>query len=296
MDTPTDNRTGVTGAVPFTGWALDDVEVIRVSICRAAVGAKSAPVNPNCGGAAEMFVGFSVFIDGARPDVAGSFHVSARHTGGLGLHGPDQLSAEPGERHLRVQDAGAGSRGQVALLGTRTMTCANANATLPFGTLDTPEQGGMASGTALRLRWALTPLPKTIPTDGSTIRVLLDGIDIGTADYNRARPDIQALFPGFNNTNGAVGFPIIDTTTLTNGLHTISWAVTDNAGAIEGIGSRFFSVSNGVAAATEAAASVSTSFRDLEALALDTTAIVGRRGWDLEAPAPVRCRRDRRDE
>ena len=37
VDTPTDNRTGVTGAVPVTGWALDDIEVTRVSICRAAV-------------------------------------------------------------------------------------------------------------------------------------------------------------------------------------------------------------------------------------------------------------------
>ena len=62
--------TGVTGAIPFTGWALDDVEVTRVMICRAAVGAEVAPVDPNCGGAAQIFVGFAVFIDGARPDVA----------------------------------------------------------------------------------------------------------------------------------------------------------------------------------------------------------------------------------
>ena len=68
---------------------------------------------------------------------------------------------------------------------------------------------------------------------------------IGTVDYNHERPDIETLFPGFQNTagtNGAVGFRMIDTTTLTNGLHTISWTVTDNAGAIDGIGSRFFTV------------------------------------------------------
>ena len=35
VDTPPDNATGVTGAVPFTGWALDDIEVTRVMICRA---------------------------------------------------------------------------------------------------------------------------------------------------------------------------------------------------------------------------------------------------------------------
>ena len=57
VDTPMDNTTGVTGAIPFTGWALDDVEVTRVMICRAAFGAEVAPVDPNCGGAAQIFVG-----------------------------------------------------------------------------------------------------------------------------------------------------------------------------------------------------------------------------------------------
>ena len=43
VDTPTDNRTGITGAVPFTGWALDDIEVARVSVCRSAFGGEVAP-------------------------------------------------------------------------------------------------------------------------------------------------------------------------------------------------------------------------------------------------------------
>ena len=60
----------MTGAIPFTGWALDDLEVTQVSVCRAAFGSGTAPVDPNCGGAAQIFVGFAVFIDGARPDVA----------------------------------------------------------------------------------------------------------------------------------------------------------------------------------------------------------------------------------
>ena len=43
---------------------------MRVMICRAAVGTEVAPIDPNCGGAAQIFVGFAVFIDGARTDVA----------------------------------------------------------------------------------------------------------------------------------------------------------------------------------------------------------------------------------
>ena len=38
---------------------------------------------------------------------------------------------------------------------------------------------------------------------------------------------------------------MLDTTTLSNGLHTIAWVVTDSAGQTSGIGSRFFRVQNG---------------------------------------------------
>ncbi len=37
FDTPIDHSTGVTGAVPFTGWALDSIDVIAVRICRETV-------------------------------------------------------------------------------------------------------------------------------------------------------------------------------------------------------------------------------------------------------------------
>ena len=180
--------------------------------------------------------------------------------------------------------------GHTVWLGSRTMTCANAAATRPFGSIDTPTQGGVASGTGfVNFGWALTPQPKIIPIDGSTITVLIDGVAQGTVSYNHERPDIESLFPGFRNTagtNGAVGFRIIDTTRLTNGLHTISWTVVDDHGAVEGIGSRYFTVSNGVSAGTAAAEGAASArvTADAEAIAAATradTAVVGRRGWDL---------------
>lgn len=284
VDTPTDNRTGVTGALPFTGWALDDIEVTRVSICRAAFGAESAPIDPNCGGAAEIFIGFAVFIDGARPDVAGAFPGYPLSTrAGWGFMILTNMLPNQGNGTYRFTMRAQDRESAWVVLGTRTMTCANANATLPFGTLDTPEQGGLASGQAFpSFGWALTPLPKTIPVNGSTIRVMVDGVDIGPADYNHPRSDIQGLFPGFNNTNGAVGFRFLDTTAMTNGLHTISWTVTDNQGAVEGLGSRFFTVSTGASAVT-AATTAASSQRAIDAAPLDTTGLIGRRGWDLEA-------------
>ncbi len=111
-------------------------------------------------------------------------------------------------------------------------------------------------------------------------------------------PDIEALFPGFQNTagaNGAVGFRVIDTTTLSNGLHTISWTVTDNLGVTEGIGSRFFTVANGAGAVTAAesgatraaAARARTALvrsADIAAAPQDDAPISARRGWDLDVP------------
>ena len=34
VDTPADMQNGVTGAIAMTGWALDDLEIDRVAICR----------------------------------------------------------------------------------------------------------------------------------------------------------------------------------------------------------------------------------------------------------------------
>jgi hypothetical protein len=301
VDTPTNSVTGVTGAIPFTGWALDDVEVTRVMVCRAAVGAEVAPVDPNCGGAAQIFVGFAVFIDGARPDVQAAYPTYPMNTrAGWGFMVltnmlPDVPSGSPagGNGTFQFSMYAQDRDGHTTLLGTRTMTCTNASATKPFGAIDTPGQGGVASGAGyLNFGWALTPQPKLIPLDGSTMSVLIDGAPIGPVDYNHERADIEALFPGYQNTtgsNGAVGFRVIDTTTLTNGLHTISWTVVDNAGAIEGIGSRYFTVSNGAGAPMTAVEGAASSRRPATAELIasaphDDAPVLGRRGWDLEGP------------
>src|SRR5205085_1775865 len=92
--------------------------------------------------------------------------------------------------------------------------------------------------------WALARQPKVIPFDGSTIDVLIDDVVVGHPTYAFSRPDVDTLFPGYANTGRAVGYYVIDTTTLTDGVHTIAWVVRDNMGSAAGIGARFITVRN----------------------------------------------------
>jgi hypothetical protein len=253
-----------------------------------------APVDANCGGAAEIFVGDAVFIDGARPDVQSAYLTYPMNTkAGWGLMVLTNMLPNQGNGTYQFTMYAQDRDGHTTVLGSRTLTCANASATKPFGAIDTPTQGGIASGSNfVNFGWALTPQPKQIPIDGSTITVLVDGNPLGTVNYNHERPDIESAFPGFENTagtHGAIGFRVIDTTTLTNGRHTISWTVTDTAGITEGIGSRFFTVSNGVGDVTASAASAASSrtaaiVPDIATAPQDDAPVLARRGWDLEGP------------
>ena len=233
VDTPLNNATGVTGAVPFTGWVLDDIEVANVFICRAPVAGESAPIDPNCGGAAQIIVGAGVFIDGTRPDVQAAFPLYPRSSrAGWGFMVLTNMLPSQGNGVFVFHAYAMDRDGHVLLLGTRTLTCDNAHATTPFGTIDTPGQGDTAAGASyVNFGWALTQQPKFIPQDGSTITVFVDGVPVGSPSYNHYRSDIATLFPGLANSNGAIGFRTINTTALSNGLHTIVWTATDSAGS-----------------------------------------------------------------
>jgi hypothetical protein len=57
-------------------------------------------------------------------------------------------------------------------------------------------------------------------------------------------PGSHSARPGYTNTDGAIGYFQINTTTLSNGVHTLFWVVSDDHGRTDGIGSRYFSVLN----------------------------------------------------
>jgi Putative Ig domain len=243
VDIPIDGSTAV-GSIAVGGWALDDLGIVRVTVYRDSV----PPELPN----QLVYLGDAVRVRGARPDVEMLYpNLPFRDRAGWGFLLLTNMLPNQGNGTFRLHAFAEDVEGKGVLLGSKTIVAANATATVPFGAIDTPGQGETISGSSyVNFGWALTPLPKTIPLHGSTITVFLDGAPAGNVDYNHFRPDIASLFPGLNNTNGAVGFRILDTTQLANGIHTISWVVSDNAGSIEGIGSRYFHVDNaGLAAA-----------------------------------------------
>jgi hypothetical protein len=244
IDTPEEGMSGIEGSIPVTGWALDDIEVTKIEIKRDPHPLDSPQV---IGPDGLVYIGDGVFVEGARPDVEQHYpDYPLTYRAGWGYMLLTNFLPAQGNGSYRLHAIAYDKEGHRVSLGTKTIYCDNARATLPFGTIDTPSQGGEASGSRyVNFGWALTPLPKYIPTDGSTILVWIDGRpQPGHPVYNNYRADIATLFPGYANTNGAVGYYFIDTTQLTNGVHTIAWSVVDSEGKATGIGSRYFTVIN----------------------------------------------------
>lgn len=249
FSTPFDGST-VRSSVPFTGWALDDLGVESVGIYLKS-------------GKDLMFIDNAVFIEGARPDVEMFYpDYPNNHRAGWGYMLLTYFLPNGGNGAYTFYAKATDVEGNVTTLGTKTITIDNANAVKPFGAIDSPSQGGVASGDSfLNAGWVLTPQPNSIPTDGSTIDVYVDGVNLGNATYNFYRSDIAALFPGYANSSGAGAYFMLDTTTYGNGVHTIYWSVTDDAGNTDGIGSRFFTITNTVNREEEAkTASVHPNF------------------------------------
>lgn len=231
LSSPTGN-TIVSGSVPVTGWALDNIDVTGVQIYRKV-------------GEQLFFIGDAVFVEGARPDVEIQYpdHPNCFKAGWGYMLLTQGLPG--GDGPLTLHAVATDIEGNRVTLGTTAVTIANTNSAKPFGALDTPGQGETISGQeAINFGWALTPLPNTIPTDGSTIRVWIDGVEAGQPVYNQYRKDLAEQFPGLNNSSGAVGYFVLDTTRYNIGIHTIAWSVEDDAGNADGIGSRYFQVWN----------------------------------------------------
>jgi len=237
FDTPVDSST-VRGNIPVTGWALDDIEVVSVKVYRDPISGEGGNL---------VYIGDAVFVEGARPDVEAAYPgYPLNYRGGWGYMMLTNFLPNGGNGTFVIHTVAGDKEGNEVNLGAKTIICDNENAVKPFGAIDTPTQGGTASGAAfVNFGWALTPQPKYIPTDGSTIWVWVDGVPLGHPVYDNYRSDIATLFPGYANSDGAVGYYYLDTTTYENGVHNIAWSVEDSEGQTSGIGSRYFNIFNG---------------------------------------------------
>jgi hypothetical protein len=243
FDTPATGGPALTGSVAVTGWALDDVEVVRVQVQRDA-----NPADPP--GAVfngKVFVGDASFVEGARPDVeAAGPTIPLNYRAGWGYLMLTRGLIWDGKGPFNLYAFATDKEGNTTLIGTKTVTVQNAGSLVPFGSIDTPGQGGSASGTYPNTGWVLTPGSQngggvTIPPSG--VQVAIDGVFLPGAPGVSARSDISAGFPTFDTSQAGRGI-FIDTTLYANGTHTIGWLVTDSAGKADGVGSRFFKVQN----------------------------------------------------
>jgi len=232
FETPRDGVT-VMSSIPVTGWVLDDIEVMSVKIYRQE-------------GKDLVYIGDAVFVEGARPDVELAYpNYPKSYQAGWGYMMLTNFLPDGGNGTFILHAIAMDKEGNQVTLGTKTIYCDNAHAVKPFGAIDMPSQGGTAIGANYRNQgWVLTPLPNKIPEDGHTIIVWIDGTDVGKCKYNIYRKDIAALFPGYANSNGAMAYFDFDTTAYKNGVHTIQWTAVDNAGNVDGIGSRYFTTQN----------------------------------------------------
>jgi len=289
FDTPIDGTPGITGAIPVTGWALDDIETTKVEIWRDAFTGETPGL---------WKVGEAIFVEGARPDVEQAYPDRPfNYRAGWGYMMLTYGLPAQGNGEYRLHAFAEDKEGNRVLLGSKTIVCDNAHGKKPFGTIDTPAQGGEVSGSAyVNFGWVLTPQPNMIPIDGSTINLFVDGVNLGHPTYNNYRSDIALQFPGYLNTGapgagGPVGYFYLDTTTYPNGVHEIWWVATDDGGRIDGIGSRYFTIVNTGTGAPASAQSIklekADSYESVMNLPVSFEPGKIRKGFNVEADPEV---------
>jgi hypothetical protein len=254
VDTPADGA-NVSGSIAVTGWAIDDIGIARVTICREAIAGENVGPNAFCG-PSQVYLGDAVTVEDARPDIeVYSPTTPLNYRAGWGFLVLTNMLPNQGTGtftlHMRAFDL----EGQQNLLGFRTIVARNNTATEPFGAIDTPAQGETIGGSSYpNFGWVLSRVRRADPPGGGAVTVFIDGVGVGSPAGWTQRSDLNALFPGYPGLHTALGVFSFNTMAYANGVHTMSWVVTDNGGVTSGVGSRYFSVFNTGGAITTASA------------------------------------------
>jgi hypothetical protein len=118
IDIPRDHQDISGTLIKVEGWALDDIEVVRVSVKRAPLPDDSSPIDPE----GLVFLGDAVFREGSRKDVQRAFPLfPLNHRAGwlfsFGLHVLSGQEISPVELHVIALD----KEGNKKDLGKRTV-------------------------------------------------------------------------------------------------------------------------------------------------------------------------------
>jgi hypothetical protein len=267
FDTPVGDASVLAGSIAVTGWTLDNIGVKQVELWRdlqpgeTTPPGNSTPGDPRNG---KIYIANATFVDNARPDVEVLFPTTpANYRAGWGYLMLTWGLFGQGNGTYQFHAFGIDQEGGMLTIGSKTVIISNNTATKPFGSIDTPTIGGVASGP--NFGWGLTPKVngaatcKILP---SGVQYSIDSGPLQPVTYGEARADIAGAFPGFSNSAAAAGHAIIDWSTLSNGAHTIGWLITDDCNRADGVGSRFFNVTTGtglVAAETLSATAATVS-------------------------------------
>jgi hypothetical protein len=250
FDTPVGDASVLAGSIAMTGWTLDNIGVKQVELWRELQPGETTPPGNTTPGDVrngKIFIANATFVDNARPDVEGlNPTIPASYRAGWGYLMLTWGLFGQGNGTYKFYAFGVDQEGNTATIGTKSVVISNNTATKPFGSIDTPTIGGDASGP--NFGWGLTPKVNgaaTCKIQPSGVQYSIDSGPLQPVLYGDARADIAGAFTGFSNTAAAGGHAIIDWSALTNGSHTIGWLVTDDCNRADGIGSRFFNVTNG---------------------------------------------------
>ena len=253
VDTPADGAV-ISGSVPVTGWAVDDIDIVSVGIYRDAVAGE---------GPGPIFIGSATRVDDARGDIeAANPAAPFNYRAGWGYLMLSNFLPNGGDGTFVLRVIATDREGRQTLIGTpRTIFGRNSTATKPFGAIDTPAQGEVIPGgtSYINFGWVLARAPAiaTPAIDGRAIvNVVIDGVAVGSPGGWTSRADLTSLFPAatFPGITKAAGNFSFNPTALGVGVHTIAWGVIASNGASDGIGSRFFSIAPGSGVVLDAAA------------------------------------------
>ncbi len=108
----------------------------------------------------------------------------------------------------------------------------------PFGELERPGENQPMNGIFPMTGWALDD------SEVAKIEVLVDGLIVGPVNTRTHRPDIAHRFPAHPGAEDAGFIRMLNTTEMTNGVHTVAIRLTDNEGMVRVIGRRFVQTFN----------------------------------------------------